>query len=313
MSQENVEIVRSAYAAVNEGDLEALAESQHATPFLTGRGRSDPRRASIAATTHSLNTWPPSRRRSRDSSFRRSTLWSRPAARSSCGTTSARGRASGLEIDRVPDVALVWELRDGKVTKTTLYRPHSRGPRSRGAVGVGDVAGERGDRASEPRGVQLAATSRALARVRPMRIWSSCRFDGGRCEAGLAITASEGMRRATSRNERDVGRTGTLKTSEFFDAGEDRVVGVFRLVGKGKHSGAAVEREIGLAYRTSETGSCGECGPTSTPAKPSKPWGCRSRRCRRRTSRSCDGRSPTSTTGSATSPMRRRSLIPTSC
>jgi len=35
----------------------------------------------------------------------------------------------------------------------------------------------------------------------------------------------------------------------FFDAGEDRVVGVFRLVGKGKHSGAPVEREIGLAYR----------------------------------------------------------------
>jgi ketosteroid isomerase-like protein len=35
----------------------------------------------------------------------------------------------------------------------------------------------------------------------------------------------------------------------FFDAGEDRVVGEFRLVGKGKHSGARVEREIGLAYR----------------------------------------------------------------
>ena len=35
----------------------------------------------------------------------------------------------------------------------------------------------------------------------------------------------------------------------LFDAGEDRVVGVFRLVGKGKHSGAPVEREIGLVYR----------------------------------------------------------------
>ena len=34
----------------------------------------------------------------------------------------------------------------------------------------------------------------------------------------------------------------------FFDAGEDRVVGVFRLVGTGKHSGAPVER--GSAWRT---------------------------------------------------------------
>ena len=38
----------------------------------------------------------------------------------------------------------------------------------------------------------------------------------------------------------------------FFDAGEDRVVCVFRLVGKGKHSGAQVEREVGLAYRVRE-------------------------------------------------------------
>ncbi len=33
-----------------------------------------------------------------------------------------------------------------------------------------------------------------------------------------------------------------------FDAGDDRVVAVARLVGKGKTSGAAVEHEVGLAY-----------------------------------------------------------------
>jgi ketosteroid isomerase-like protein len=37
-----------------------------------------------------------------------------------------------------------------------------------------------------------------------------------------------------------------------FDGGEDRVVGVFRIVGTGKHSGAPVEHEIGLAYRIRE-------------------------------------------------------------
>ena len=34
-----------------------------------------------------------------------------------------------------------------------------------------------------------------------------------------------------------------------FDAGGDRVAAVFRIVGKGKHSGVPVEHPIGLAYR----------------------------------------------------------------
>jgi ketosteroid isomerase-like protein len=33
-----------------------------------------------------------------------------------------------------------------------------------------------------------------------------------------------------------------------FDADDDRVAAVLRLVGKGKHSGVPVEREVGLAY-----------------------------------------------------------------
>jgi len=38
------------------------------------------------------------------------------------------------------------------------------------------------------------------------------------------------------------------KDWRLFDAGEDRVVALFDLVGKGRHSGVPVEREIGLAY-----------------------------------------------------------------
>ena len=36
---------------------------------------------------------------------------------------------------------------------------------------------------------------------------------------------------------------------QVFDGREYGVAGVFRIVGKGKHSGAPVEHEIGLAYR----------------------------------------------------------------
>jgi ketosteroid isomerase-like protein len=34
----------------------------------------------------------------------------------------------------------------------------------------------------------------------------------------------------------------------IFDGGDDRVAGVLRLIGKGRHSGVPVEREVGLAY-----------------------------------------------------------------
>jgi ketosteroid isomerase-like protein len=37
----------------------------------------------------------------------------------------AKARATGIEWDRVPDVALVWELRNGKVIKATLYQGRS--------------------------------------------------------------------------------------------------------------------------------------------------------------------------------------------
>ena len=37
----------------------------------------------------------------------------------------AKARRSGLELDRVPDVALVWELRNRKIIKATLYQGRS--------------------------------------------------------------------------------------------------------------------------------------------------------------------------------------------
>jgi ketosteroid isomerase-like protein len=40
-----------------------------------------------------------------------------------------------------------------------------------------------------------------------------------------------------------------VEDSEVFDAGDDGVAAVFRIVGKGKHSGVPVEHAIGVAYR----------------------------------------------------------------
>src|SRR5215208_5071248 len=90
MSQENVEIVRLAYAAFSERDLDALAELtdpnwvfdfSRSIGLEKGVYRGHEQVVRFAAT--SLG-------RSRDSSFRRPSTPSGRAARSSCGITSAQ-------------------------------------------------------------------------------------------------------------------------------------------------------------------------------------------------------------------------------
>jgi ketosteroid isomerase-like protein len=61
-----------------------------------------------------------------------------------------------------------------------------------------------------------------------------------------------------------------------FDAGDDRVAAVYRLVGTGKSSGAHVERAVGIVYRLRHR-KVGECGPIWIPMKPSNPLACQSK------------------------------------
>jgi ketosteroid isomerase-like protein len=122
MSQENVEIVRIAYAAMSERNLDALAEvtdSDWVFDFSRAigpqkgvyRGREEI--AQFGAAT--------------EEAFERFKLTPIEFLVGSAGKIvvrhhlSAKGRGSGLELDRVPDATLLWELRDGKVIRTTLY------------------------------------------------------------------------------------------------------------------------------------------------------------------------------------------------
>jgi ketosteroid isomerase-like protein len=136
MSRENMEIVRLAYAAFSTGDFDALAEladpdwvfdfSRSIGPDK-GVYRGHEQVVRFVATNAEA--------------FERFQLSpieyvvGRGGEIAVRHQVSAKGRGSGVEWERVPDATLVWQLRDRKVIKTTLYQHHAEaleavGPRA---------------------------------------------------------------------------------------------------------------------------------------------------------------------------------------
>ena len=108
---------------------------------------------------------------------------------------SARASDSGFDIEL--EGAHVWTSRTASA-RVPAYSTR-RSPRSRRAVGVGDVAGERGDR-QRMRGLR-AATWIALARLRP-----DVELDAGRCDP-LEARGIAGVRASGGSIEDDLGAT----------------------------------------------------------------------------------------------------------
>jgi ketosteroid isomerase-like protein len=126
MSQENVEVVRLAYAAFSEGDLEALAEltdpdwifdfSRSIGPDKGVYRGHDQVFRFVATNADAFER------------FRLSPIEYTVGPGGKIVVrhhVSAKGRGSGVEWERVPDASLVWELREGKVITTTLYQHHT--------------------------------------------------------------------------------------------------------------------------------------------------------------------------------------------
>src|SRR5215207_429678 len=121
MSQENLEIVRLAYAAFSERDLDALAELtdpnwvfdfSRSIGLEKGVYRGYEQVVRFAAT--SLEA------------FERLQLSPIDDVVGPGGKIVVRhqvsAKGSGVEWARVPDATFVWEVRDGKVITTTLYQ-----------------------------------------------------------------------------------------------------------------------------------------------------------------------------------------------
>ena len=126
MSQENVEIVRLAYAAFSEGDLDALAERTHRDWVFDFSRSIGPDKGVYRGRNQVLRF-----AATNAEAFERFQLSPIEYVVGRGGEivvrhqVSARGRGSGVEWERVPDATFVWQLGDGKVITTTLYQDHT--------------------------------------------------------------------------------------------------------------------------------------------------------------------------------------------
>jgi ketosteroid isomerase-like protein len=173
MSQENVEIVRRSFEAIGRWDIDGLLElyDPHVQflPLTGTRVESGGYRghAGVRAYFEEVaNVWDELHPYGDD--FR--TVGNNVVVLGGC---MVRGIGSGAEADT--PMAWVVSVREGKITSPSWLPNQKRRPRSRRAVGVGDVAGER--RACRPK----RSTGRLQIRsgLRAARAPSPCRRAGG--------------------------------------------------------------------------------------------------------------------------------------
>ena len=184
------------------------------------------------------------------------------------GRIHARGATSGIEIDS--EWSAVVQFRDGKIVECMgLARPRSC-PRSRGTVGVGDVAGERGDRASRDRRVEPWRLGRRAQDAAP-----SFEFDFSRSMGpGGGVYSLDQMGQHFQRAHRGVGvssaragrdhrsRRATWCANTLYVEGRDGIKLRLVLPGVWTLRDGQGQRDI-CFYRNH--------------GRPSKPWGCRSK------------------------------------
>ena len=234
--------------------------------------------------------------------------FSAPGTRSACGGRVSRGRttsaslASSLQRARQgerrrssgsmrTERANLFHVRDGNVTRLVGLLDREPRPRRPRPGGVGDVAGERGDRAPgaiEPSG---ARDSEAFAEIADPHI--SLRMDPDGPSSAPTVARPQQFYRRPRRREALRPQSRTYRPGRPCS---------FRFVLACRGRGAASRRAALLHHQHDPRGwrSFSEEFFLDH-AKPSKPWGWRSRRCRR-TSTSC---ARSTRTGNAATSARR--------
>ena len=182
--------------------------------------------------------------------------------------SGAAREGSGAEVEN--RLRHVWTLRDGKVVSLHLFRSRDRGPRSRRAFGVGDVAGERG---VGQIGVE-AYNAGPEAYLAFMAEDIEVRPDASVFPEGKPFRGRDEFRRFLA--ELDEGweagdKSGVIR--EVFAVG-DRVVAPNRLGTVGAGPAASTSAPVCLPSSTSGMARSFGSSSTSTTRRPSKPRGC---------------------------------------
>ena len=174
----------------------------------------------------------------------------------------------------------VFTIREGRILNVEYFWDHAEALEAAGLTGVGDVAGERGDR--QARRGSTGRRRRFLENLDPESMAST--FRAGR-RRRRPISGFEGVR-AWLRDVCDA--FDEFKSSSGVHRRRRRVV-VARSPSRGREGQRRRDRAgVGCVCDVRD-GKIIRLEPTWTTTKPSKPPGSRSRRCRRRTWRSCAG------------------------
>jgi len=126
VSEENVEIVRRVYAALNERDFDSLLKLSDPDGVFDFSRSIGPQKG--------VYRGPEEFRRFASDFFDAFELYEATPVEVGVGPhghivvrqhVRAKGRGSGLEWENNPDAAFVFEIRDGKIFSTTLYQHRS--------------------------------------------------------------------------------------------------------------------------------------------------------------------------------------------
>ena len=149
---------------------------------------------------------------------------------------------------------------------------------------AGDVAGERGDRASGYRGLQRRRRRGAPGGSRP-----GGRVGSGRLpvEPATGYRGHDGMSAVVGRRRRDLRGVRRSRSRSSIDVGRHVVVALDAVARGARQRCRGRVPSSRCVCDRSATARSSRIGASKTEPKPSKPPGCRSRRCRRRTWRSC--------------------------
>src|SRR3954447_991951 len=147
MSQENVEIVGRVLRRFSDQDIDGLLGEAHSEVELDYSESNAPD-ASVYRGHAACCAFLQSRYEDfEDRSFEAVELIDAPPeAVVAVGRMRGRGRASEVAVEA--HSVTLWTLHHGKVSRIKLYQTRAQALEAVGLPGVGDVAGERGDRAA---------------------------------------------------------------------------------------------------------------------------------------------------------------------